>query len=275
MEVPEPEASYDTTTSTSGQTGQYSRKLIYNINAELVADDCAAAAEALIALVEESGGYLANSYFSRNSDGELTYASLTLKVPAQQVDGLEQAMSTLGQVRHFDKTGEDITAQYYDVTARLDNAYAQQQVYRDMLADATTVEEALQVQAALDEVQERIEVFEGQLKLWDNLVSYSTLEVEITPTPVLIEDEEGVVLMTWGELGTGIKNGFLNAGKITLNVFGWLIIALACAIIPLAVLAAIITVLVLIIRALIKGGKKKRAAKVAQAAKNAEKVKKE
>ena len=67
--------------------------------------------------------------------------------------------------------------------ARLNNAKAEEQQLLEILAQCKTIEEILAVRQSLTSVRADIESYTAQMNLWDNLVSYATLNVTINRTP--------------------------------------------------------------------------------------------
>ena len=71
-------------------------------------------------------------------------------------------VANMGEVTHRSVSARDVTAQYYDLEARLKNALATRQKYEDLLKRASSVEETLKVQKELTKTQELIERFQGR-----------------------------------------------------------------------------------------------------------------
>ena len=122
---------------------------------------------------EASGGFVADSR-SQNRSG-----SLTLRVPAESFDETLRALRGLGTVEVESIHGKDVTADYVDLGARLRIAKARRDVLLDLMQEATTIEQTIRVQNALDETQLRIEQIQGQLRLLDDRTSLATIRVEL------------------------------------------------------------------------------------------------
>ena len=177
------DTSAGSTVSQSGQPGDFDvRKIVYNADMTITADDPAAALEALTAKAESLGGYLSGSYATTDDVGT-TYATATIKVPADQLDTLVNAANALGKVDDYRLSSDDISLSYYDMQARLDNAKAEEQQLLEILAKCETVEDILAVRESLTGVRADIESYTAQMNLWDNLVAYATLSVTINRTP--------------------------------------------------------------------------------------------
>lgn len=232
--------------SRSGAAAPLPNKVIYDGSAELEAKDPGQAMRAVEQEIRRLGGYVASSSIQRGEEAGDDWVEMELKIPAEQLEGMEAFLGSLGTVTDYAMQSEDVTNQYYDAQARLENAKTQRDAYLEMLEQAKTVEDALKVQEALDSVQERIEVLEGQLKLWDHQVSLSTLRLTIS-APMVLEVGQ-LRLMSWDELKNGIVNGLTNAATGTVNILGYLLIALTYLIIPAAIAGIVVWIVLASIR---------------------------
>ena len=116
-----------------------SEKIIYNVYANVSVEDVDASVTAITAKVKALGGYV--SYANTYKSGGYTYANIELRVPAQKLSQLEDYTVTLGEVNERTMSTDNITENYYDVKARLDNALAQEEQLLKILDKAETVEE--------------------------------------------------------------------------------------------------------------------------------------
>ena len=124
---------------------------------------------------------------------------------------------------------------------------------------ANTVEDLLRVRTELDQVQERIEQFQGKLKMWDQLTAYSTVNLSINEeTKFSTNDDPVDKPMTLGEVWNSIKKGFSSSLNGIANFFSGLFIGLSYVIVPLLLLGVFALIIFLIVRAIIKKQAKKR-----------------
>jgi hypothetical protein len=134
-------------------------------------------------VAEANGGFVADSS-SRNRSG-----TLTLRVPARAFDETLQALRALGTVEVQSVHGKDVTADYVDLRARLRIARSRREVLLGLMKDATTIEQTIRVQNALDETQLRIEELQGQLRLLDDRTSLATIRLALRERGVEPEAE--------------------------------------------------------------------------------------
>lgn len=128
--------------------------------------------------VQKLQGYVVSSQQS-GSDNHSS-AQLTVKIPADKLNSLRDSLASWGKVRDQRLDANDITNQYYDTQSRLQVLEAEEKRYLEILNQAKTVDDVLQVENALSNVRQQIEHFKGQLKLWNNQVDYSTVTIQMT-----------------------------------------------------------------------------------------------
>ena len=125
-------------------------------------------------------GYVQTS--SSRGDG---FGSLVIRVPSNRFEETVGELKELGiRVEGETVSGEDVTAQHVDLQARLRISRARRTVLLRLMDEATTIEQTLRVQNALDDVQLRIEEIQGALNVLDARVSEATIRVQIRETGV-------------------------------------------------------------------------------------------
>ncbi|HET8525762.1 MAG TPA: DUF4349 domain-containing protein [Actinomycetota bacterium] len=162
-------------------------------------------------VAEGNGGFVAESS-SRSRSG-----TLTLRVPARAFDETLRALRALGTIEVQSVHGRDVTADYVDLRARLRIARSRREVLLGLMSDATTIEQTIRVQNALDETQLRIEELQGQLRLLDDRTSLATIRVALR--------EKGVVPETEVETAS-IPDAFERAAAGFLGVIAAIVIGL-------------------------------------------------
>jgi hypothetical protein len=225
------------------------RKIIYNADLELTSDDPAAAAARIAEKAKALGGYLADSYTTNDELGAYR-STATLKVPADRIEELVTAAGAEGKVDHYQLSSEDISLSYYDIEARLKSAKAEEEQLTGILKTCTTVEEVLAVRESLAEVRSDIESYQGQINLWDNLVSYATLQLTVRRTARAAVEGEAEPIAIWkaSDVFKKMSLGFTNSARFVVNAVGAIGIFLAYAILPAAAVLAIVYGVILIRR---------------------------
>jgi hypothetical protein len=147
-------------------------------------------------IADSLGGFVTDSYIEPIPRGKfvesgmllepLSRASLTLRIPAEQLDRATSQIMSLGKLISFSTNSRDVTEQYVDVSARLKNLHSVLEQYKQILMTAKTTQEILAVQQRIDQVQEQIEVLTAQMKRLESQVSMATVTVSLIE-PQIVE----------------------------------------------------------------------------------------
>ena len=161
------------------------QKIIKTGSLDLVVDHADESLTTVETLAEGKGGYVQTSTIQEHEDGTLS-GYVTIRVPAEQFDTTIEELKGLAIVVERETTSaEDVTEQYIDLAARLKNAQAQETRYVEILDVAKTVEEILQIEAALGNIRGYIESLQGQLNYLDSLTGFSTITISLSEEPVI------------------------------------------------------------------------------------------
>ena len=221
-------------------------KIIYSADVTLETTAFDEAVEGIASLMEECGGWIESSsvndanYYSRaRGYASSRSAYYTLRVPSARFAQLMNRLSTLGNVPYTHTYSENVTAQYYDVQARLTAYTAQETRLLEMMEVAETVSDVIAIEEKLTELRYQIESLQSVLNNYDRRVSYSSIYLSVEE--VQEYTPETVVELSYAqELGLAVSRGFRNAGRFFKN----LLIDLAASIPTLIFLAVVIAVAV-------------------------------
>ncbi len=195
--------------------------------------------------VEGKGGFISSSNSYSDPRGEYQNSYLTIRVP-QEHFGTTMAFleEDLGKWTHRNAGESDVTLQYVDMEARINNLTRQEIRYTEILDDAETVEEILQIERELVRIRGDIESLTAQFIHLKDRVSLATISITLRQT----------VLATPGVTAAGFE-GAWNRARVALteslnmlingaaNFFVFSFRALPFAIIMLAAVFAIFKVL--------------------------------
>jgi hypothetical protein len=220
---------------------QVARKVIANASMTLVVADTQSTVGQIEAIVDGVGGYIAdtNFYKSSYSGNELLRGTMTLRVPADQLRGMMEQLRGLAiDVRSENITREDVTDQYSDVEAQLRNLRTTEDELRALLTEVrekpnSTPEDIMAVHYRITEIRGQIEQLQGRQNMLDNLVSLSTLNVELIP------DALNQPIVETGWRASVIVREATRALVSTLQFLGSAAIWVGVYLIPLAVIALI------------------------------------
>ena len=201
----------------------------------------------------ELGGYIENSSVSGHSYyyNNTRYASYTIRIPTAELNQFVDVVSEIGNVTQKNESVEDVTLQYVDVESRKKALETEQERLMELLSSAENMEDLLAIESKLSEVRYELENYGSQLRMLDNQIDYSTVNVDVDEVERITETGEksffAEIKYRFGDslyqVGRGIRSfviGFLGSLPI---IFVWVVIA---------------AVVVIVVRSIRKKRKKKK-----------------
>lgn len=237
--------------ATTVNASEFAAKIIKTVNMNTETKEYDNAISELNRLISEHGGFVESSSANGQSlDYSGVYrrsAKYTVRIPAEQLESFLSASQQLLNVTYSHSTSENITAEYYDIQSRLEVLRTERDALNGMLEKATDVDSMLSIRDRLYNVIEEIESYETRLRVYDSLVSYST--VHLTVDEVVEYTRVKVEEPTWGErLVEAFKESWQDFAKGFQNFT----VGFLYAIPTLMVLGVIAVVVVLILRVLLR-----------------------
>lgn len=157
------------------------RLIIRTANMSLVVTDTEEALDLISRMAEENGGWVVNSSVYQYNATAKT-GNITIRVPSSGFNSAMEALRNMAvEVRQESTTGQDVTEEYVDLSARLENLEVTADRVRGFLSEADTVEEALAVNQELSRLESEIEAMKGRLQYLSQSASFSTITVDLTP----------------------------------------------------------------------------------------------
>jgi len=220
--------------STAGNSGSYysagEQMVIKTANLQIVVADPAVSMESVKKVAEGMGGYVVNSYLYKTQidDGvTVPFATVTIRVPAEQLDSALTQIKALVKdpakdITYENVTGEDVTQQYTDLQSRLKNLEAAEEQLLKIMEEATKTEDVMSVFNQLTSTREQIEVLKGQIKYYEESASLSAVTVELTAQ----EAVQPVTIGGWEPVGIAQEalKALVDLGKGLGTILIWVII---------------------------------------------------
>ena len=176
------------------------RQIIRSAAMSLEVEKPKGSSEIIVALVKAEGGFLEDT---RNYTNESVF--LRIRIPSKKLDSLLQKISGEGLVTSQSTNSRDVTEEMMDVGARLNNFVKLRARMRKLLDKAEKVTEILDIEKELSRIQTQIDRIEGQRKLLESQVAYSSLDLNLN---------KKIVYGPLGYLGKGLI-------EIILKLFIW------------------------------------------------------
>ena len=158
------------------KTDTISKKIIKNGDMEIAVSNLLEAKNKISEIIKNNKAYLQSETF-RNSDTSENI-NLVIRVPHQNFDAIINSFSDgIGAVEAKTVKAEDVTEEYTDVSIKLENKRIYLEKYREMLKNAASTKDILEIQENIRALEDEIDVAEGRLRFIDDRVNYSTLEL--------------------------------------------------------------------------------------------------
>ncbi len=180
-------------------------------------------------LVKKYDGLIVNSSTSKWEESE--EAVIEIKVPPKYFLTLLDEIKNIGEIESKNISEEDVTEEYYDIEARLENKRKVRERLFDLLRKAYKVKEILEVEREIERVGEEIERLEGRLRYLNIKTDYARITVTIYNRRIPIIEK------------IGIKEGFIRSFQFSVKFFFgiiWFIIIL----IPLFILIIVLWLII-------------------------------
>lgn len=258
----EAEEAYDSSASTAGSSANSSEapsdeEIMSNSNRKLIKTVSMSAEtrefDKFIANVTDKidslGGYAESMEVSGNSYDSHSErnAFIVARIPAVKLDLFVSDVADHSNITSKNESAEDVTLQYADVEAHKESLKIEQQRLNQLLEQADTLENIIELENRLTQVRYEIESYESRLRTMNNQVVYSTVNLnvrevkEYTPEPV---EEKS--------FGQRLAEGFIDSCEEAWETIQDFIIGFVSFLPMLLVVLIILFVIFLIVFAVVK-----------------------
>ncbi|OPY21188.1 MAG: hypothetical protein A4E24_00669 [Methanomethylovorans sp. PtaU1.Bin093] len=211
------------------------RKTITSVEMSIEVDNASRTVDDIITMTTAAGGYVSSS-----SVYDLSYDStprkegyVTVRIPSENYTAFVKDIENLGDLSSKSITGTDVTEEYIDLEARLNNLQKQEKRLTEILNMSNTVEEVLSVEKELERVRGEIDSLTGRLQYLDNRIDLATINIRVTePTPIT---------HSWGmrdALSSSVQ-GFVSTVRAMVILVGYLL--------PIAIVLSVLVTIVFVI----------------------------
>lgn len=221
-------------------------KIITTLHLDAQTEDMDAILSTVNAKIAELGGYMeAQEIYNGSAYASYRYrhAYLTVRIPADKLDGFVEHVSANANIVSENTTTENITLSYVAVESRITALEMERNRLMELMEQAEDMEDLLLIEARLTEVLSELEEVTTQLRVYDNKVNYSTvhLNIEEVKEYTQIEEEPETV---WQRISNGLGKSLKNLGEGFVNFFVFVVVKLPY----LLLIGAVAVVAVLVIR---------------------------
>ena len=213
---------------------QVPRDVVKTATISVTADDPPAAADRASALAAEAGGRVDGRTEYGGSALDRARITLTLRVPADKLDGVIDGLKGLGTVESLDMQAEDVTSQRVDLDARIKALQTSVDRLLAIMRDARDPSALIEAENALSQRQADLDSLRAQRAALGEQISYSTITVDLVagatggPAPEQYRGFFGQMERGWDAL--------VDTGSNLLLLVGLLLPWAGAAVVGLAVL---------------------------------------
>jgi hypothetical protein len=173
-----PENKANNTSDPSNKIDTISKKIIKNGDMTIQVGDIKKAQNQVNEVLKKNKAYIQKEEFHNTDKDE--NLNLIIRVPHANFDALINSFSDgVGSVLAKNISSNDVTEEYTDVSIKLANKKIYLEKYRDMLKNAATTKDILEIQENIRELEDEIDISEGRLRFIDDRVNYSTLNLSL------------------------------------------------------------------------------------------------
>lgn len=221
--------SYDVASGDSGSGAELpqGRKFIITMNVDAETDDLDSALNRLNTALAEVSGYIqdqniynGSAYYSGR---RYRSASLTLRIPADSLDGFQADVASLANVTSSSRSSEDVTLQYVDTESRITALKTEQDRLMELLSQAETMADLLEIESRLTQVRSDLESYTSQLKVLENQVDYATMYLNLSEVTEYTPVAEKTRLQ---KIGEGFVKSLKDLGNGILDFGVWILVEL-------------------------------------------------
>ncbi len=158
-------------------------KIAYTIKATIDTIDYDAAVAEINAIVERYNGFVESSIMGGGSAyrgvRSVRNSNYCLRIPSEKLKDVEKDIEKLGSVISLEKQSENLSMRYYDTEERIKAYERQLERLYGLLDKATTLTDIATLEQNITEIIYNLETLKSNIRLWDNSVSYSTVNINL------------------------------------------------------------------------------------------------
>lgn len=173
--------------------------------------------EAVSGIALQRGGRVVSEQRSSQHVGHIS-----VRVPSAQLDDAVRAISDLGlDVLSLISTSDDVTEEYFDVQARIQNLNVTRDSLRELLSREGELEDILEVQREITRVSGEIEILEGRKRLLEQTSATSLINVTLELAPGEMSADAGPDLQAVEGRSVAFRATFNEPQGIDSYLYWW------------------------------------------------------
>lgn len=198
------------------------RKLIKNVSMEVETTKFDEAIRIINNSVTSFGGYVESSGVSGHAilSNSERYANIRARIPQEKLDDFLEKAGEIGNVTYKNESIQDVSLQYADTEDHIKTLETEQKRLLALLEQADSIETIIAVEERLSAVRYELESYQTQIKLYDNKITYSTVQISLNEVKIYSQQSEDGMIT---RISKGIKENFLFVGRTMENLVVFLV----------------------------------------------------
>ena len=176
-----------------------------------------------------------NSYIGKSGN-------ITLKIESDKFYDTMDYIETLGTVTDKSESVEDITSSYVDIQSRLEVKEQEKERLTELLNNADNISDIISIEERLTNVISDIESFKAQLNSYNDVVDYSSININIT------ESDNNSIIPAKTDFTNKAVYNFKTSAKTLLSGFENILLFVIKAWAPLVFVAVVFGATVIFIK---------------------------
>ena len=159
---------------------------------------------------------------------------ITIRIPAAYFDTALERIEQIAFTRSMNVSSEDVTDRFYDMSGRLETRLIEEERILALIDQTEVLRDLLDLESRLASTRLQIERYRTNLADLAGRITYSTIHV------YLVDVEDAYFAIAAATFGERVGSAFGASIDTTISVIQFVIVVLAGAIIPLAIISPII-----------------------------------
>ena len=169
-------------------------------------------------------------------------ANLTIRIPVGEMDSFVDHVTGQTNITYRHETADDVTLSYVATESRIRALETEEARLLELMAMAKNMEDLLLIEKRLTEVRTELEQVTSQLRLYDNLIDFGTIHLNLQQVTKFTDTTQEPTV--WQRIGSGFLESLEGIGDFFVEIFVWIVVASPY----LAILAVGVIVIVLLVK---------------------------
>ncbi|MDH6237751.1 DUF4349 domain-containing protein [Cryobacterium sp. CG_9.6] len=189
---------------TTSEVNTASRDVVTSGSMSVTVADPITTAQSAVTLTERAGGRVDSRSENPATDNQAASASLTLRIPSDELERTLTELKALGTVNFVSINGTDVTQQSTDLDARITALQTSVDRLLTLMSTASDTADLISIEGALSSRQAELESLVSQRNLLSDQIDYATITLDLledgTVAPSAPGDFWGGVVVGWTAL---------------------------------------------------------------------------